>query len=108
MEDKWEQIRDDQTVLNYNQVRAINNMGKDLFNFWCNEKNMWVSDMKQIEITDDIVLIVAAAEFEKHSDKTLDEMPNYICADWENEARNMLTAYNRVVEILSEWSSCAI
>ena len=66
--------------------------------------------MKKIEITDDVVLKIAAAELKKFADKKLDDMPNYICAEWEGEAREMLDNYNRVVEILgvSEVGYCCL
>ena len=64
--------------------------------------------MKKIEINDEIIEKIAAAEFKKNTGKEWNtNLPSqlislYIRIDWKKGAREMLENYNRVVEILDE------
>ena len=72
--------------------------------------------MKEIEITDEIIEKIAAAEFKKNTGKDWNtNLPSqlislYIRIDWKKGAREMLENYNRIVEILdvSEVGYCCL
>lgn len=57
--------------------------------------------LEKIEVTDENIYKIANSLFKDRTCGNLEDLVPYIKRDWYQEADEMLTNYNRVVEILS-------
>ena len=59
--------------------------------------------MNKLNLNTDAINKIAAAEFHRHTGRTLTEKPNWI---WTERAVELIEHYNRVVEILELNAGC--